>query len=80
MYAIHFLASWESDHPVNTISFLGNRLSGAIERARSIIGYTAPQPGKPGVIGFRILDNVGQEAHREYFHPKRVVSVHLSAN
>ncbi len=71
MYAIHFLANWESDQPVDTVSFIGNRLNGAIERARSIIGYTAPHPGRSGVIGFRILDNAGHEAHREYFHPKR---------
>jgi hypothetical protein len=67
MYAIHFLTSWESDQPVDAITFIGNRLNGAIERARSIIGYTASQPSKPGVVGFRILDNAGHEAHREYF-------------
>jgi hypothetical protein len=71
MYSIDFLASRASDQPVEVINFAGNQLSDAIERARSLVANTRtaglmPQPGRPTVIGFRILSNDKQEVHREY--------------
>ena len=71
MYVIHFLVKHDADQPVEIVNFAGDRLSDAIERAKSLIANTSmaglmPQPGRPSVIGFRILDNDKQEVHREY--------------
>jgi hypothetical protein len=71
MFAIYFLATRESDQPIEVVNFAGNRLADAIERAKSLIANTrmaglVPQPGRPPVIGFRILDNEKRDVHREY--------------
>jgi hypothetical protein len=71
MFNILFLATPESDQPVEVVNFPGNRLADAIDRAKSLIANTQMaglmhQPGRPPVIGFRILDNGGAEVHREY--------------
>jgi hypothetical protein len=70
MYAIHYVASRESDQPVHKEPSEAADLATAIASAKQKIKNTniaIPwEPSRPHPIGFLIFDVSGRELHREY--------------
>ena len=71
MFGIHFVASRDSDQPVDKVTFgaanLDDAITGARLRIRTANIAVPADPARPHPIGFLIYDASGSQLlHREY--------------
>jgi hypothetical protein len=67
MYVVHYVASRDSDQPIDQGVSAADTLPDAIVRVKARLKYANIDRSKPHPIGFLIFDATGQTLlHREY--------------